>query len=132
MTLGDVLTDVTAALRVVAPVHARTFLQPRGALPAWPAIRLVVVSATPYPDTCGDGGDGGADFRLQVDIASEASAGETALQTLRASVMAAMAGLGDEYVWDGEFNDFDVETKTFRCSLDYLVHLSTDPPGSPA
>lgn len=131
MTLGDVLTDVTAALRVVAPVHARTFLQPRGALPAWPAIRLVVVSATPYPDACGDGGDAGADFRLQVDIASAASAGESAMQALRASVMTEMTALGPEYLWDGEFNEFDEPTRTFRCSLDYVVHLSSDPPGSP-
>lgn len=131
MTLADVLELVVAALRDVAPTYTRTFLQPRGDMPTWPAIRLVVVSSTPYPDACGDGGDAGADFRLQLDIASAASAGEGALQSLRASVMAAMSALGAEYVWDGEQNDFDAETKTFRCSLDYLVLLSTDPPGSP-
>lgn len=131
MTLADVLELVVAALRDVAPTYTRTFLQPRGGLPTWPAIRLVVVSSTPYPDACGDGGDAGADFRLQIDIASAASAGESAIQTLRASVMAGMAALGPEYILDGEFNDFDAETKTFRCTVDYLVHLSSDPPGSP-
>ncbi len=131
MTLADVLELVVAALRDVAPTYTRTFLQPRGEMPTWPAIRLVVVSSTPYPDACGDGGDAGADFRLQIDIASAASAGESAIQTLRASALAGMAALGPEYILDGEQNDFDAETKTFRCTLDYLVHLSSDPPGSP-
>lgn len=131
MTLADVLESVVAALREVAPTYTRTFLQPRGDLPTWPAIRLVVVSSTPYPDACGDGGDAGADFRLQVDIASASSAGESAMQALRASVMTEMTALGPEYLWDGEFNEFDEPTRTFRCSLDYVVHLSSDPPGSP-
>lgn len=125
-TEGQLLTAVVAALRPLVSnrVYVRTFLQPSG-LPTWPAIRLVVVSVTPYPDACGDGGDDGADFRLQVDLAHAAAAGETAFQALRAQVKTAMAGLGAEYVWDGEFNDFDEQTKTNRVALDYLVYLST-------
>jgi len=125
-TEAQMLTAVTAALRPLVGnrVYARTFLQPSG-LPTWPAIRLSVVSATPYPDACDDGGDEGADFRLQIDVANAASAGETALQTLRAQVKAAMAALGAEYVWAGEFNDYDETTKTNRVALDYLVYLST-------
>ena len=124
-TEAQMLTAVTAALRPLVGnrVYARTFLQPSG-LPTWPAIRLSVVSATPYPDACGDGGDEGADFRLQIDVANAASAGETALQTLRAQVMAAIATLGVHYIWDGEINDFDEQTRTNRCSLDYMVYLS--------
>ena len=131
MTLADVLEQVVAALREVAPVYTRTFLQPRGDLPTWPAIRLSVVSSTPYPDACGDGGDEAADFRLQVDVVSLASDGESTAQALRASVMAEMAALGPEYIWQGESNEFDVETRTFRCALDYTVHLSSEPEGSP-
>lgn len=131
MTLSDVLQAVVGALRDVAPTFTRTFVQPRGGMPSWPAIRVSVVSATPYPDAQGDGGDDGADFRLQIDIVNTASAGESALQTLRTRAREEMAALGAEYVWDGETNDFDAETKTFRCSLDYQVYLSTDPPGSP-
>jgi hypothetical protein len=125
-TQAQLLTAVVAALRPLVGnrVYTRTFLQPSG-LPTWPAIRLSVVSAVPYPDACGDGGDEGADFRLQVDVAHAASAGETAIQTLRASVKAAMTALGAEYAWAGEFNDYDEATKTNRVALDYLVYLST-------
>lgn len=125
-TQAGVLTAVVAALRPLVGnrVYTRTFLQPSG-LPTWPAIRLTVVSATPYPDACGDGGDEGTDFRLQIDVAHAASAGETGLQTLRAQVMTAIAALGAEYVWDGEFNDYDETTKTNRVALDYLVFLSS-------
>ncbi len=128
-TQAQLLTAVVAALRplVAGRVYTRTFEQPSG-LPTWPAIRLLVVSAVPYPDACGDGGDGGSDFRLQIDVAHSASAGESALQTLRAQVMTAMAALGPEYVWSGEFSDFDEETKTNRVTLDYMVYLSSDPP----
>lgn len=124
-TQAQLLTAVAAALRPLVGnrVYTRTFLQPSG-LPTWPAIRLSVISAVPYPDACGDGGDDAADFRLQIDVALAASSGETALQILRAQVMTAMAGLGAEYVWDGEFNDFNEATKTNRVALDYLVYLS--------
>lgn len=126
MSQAEVLEEVVAALRPLVGnrVYARTVLQSAG-LPTWPAIRVSVVSATPYPDSCGDGGDAAADFRLQIDVAVAATSGETAMQTLRAQVMAEMADLGPQYVWDGEFNDFDEQTRTNRCALDYMVYLSS-------
>lgn len=120
------LTAVIAALRPLVGnrVYTRTFLQSRDGPPTWPAIRVSVVSATPYPDACGDGGDTGADFRVQVDIATIATAGETAHQALRTQVKSAMAGLGATYVWEGEQSLYDAETKTYLTSLDYVVYQS--------
>lgn len=125
MSQSDVLTEVVAVLRPLVGnrVYTRAFAQ-QAAAPTWPAIRIAVVSATIYPDADGDGGDDGADFRLQVDVVAAASAGETAMQTLRAQVMAAIATLGVHYIWDGETNGFDEQTRTNRCALDYVVYLS--------
>lgn len=104
--------------------YQRTFLQPDGGLPAWPAIRFVFVSADPGETICGDGGDEAADYRVQIDLAEAYAKGEAAFQALRAQVLAAMQSLGATYVWAGQRDEFDPDTKTLRCSLDYLVYQS--------
>lgn len=116
--------------RVLAPLvgercYQRTFLQPNGQLPAWPAIRFIFATVDPGATICGDGGDEGADYRLQIDLADAAANGEAAFQALRAQALAAMQTLGPTYVWAAQRDEFDAETKTLRCSLDYLVHQSS-------
>lgn len=123
MTLHGVLVSVMSALRPLVGNRVTTFVFPQGG--KWPAIRVSVISATPAPDLCGDGGDEGADFRLQLDVVTESGAGETAHGTLRAQVMAAMANIGPHVIWDGQFSGFDEPTRTFRTSLDYMIFLST-------
>lgn len=106
--------------------YANTFPQPPTS-PLWPAIRFVRISAAPVIDICGDGdaeSDDTADVRVQLDLCAQSYG---AMMTLRAQVKTAMATLNDpKPVWDGEFITFDAETKTHRCSLDYLFYPSTD------
>ena len=128
MTLQDILSDVMTALRPLVGNRAYTFTFPQGA--SWPAIRVSTISATPSPALDGDGGDEGADFRLQVDVVTKADDGQTAHSCLRADVMQAIGGLGSAYQWDGQREDFEATTRTFRTSLDFVVYLSSDPPGS--
>ncbi|WP_287740058.1 DUF3168 domain-containing protein [Diaphorobacter sp.] len=104
--------------------YARTFLQPDGALPPWPAARFVFASLTTAPSICGDGGDDAADYRVQIDLADAYGKGEAAFLALRAQLLAAMQALGATFVLDGQRDEFDAETKTLRCSLDYLVYQS--------
>lgn len=92
--------------------------------PVWPAIRRTLLGI-PDVDLCGDGGDETADARLQLDLVVTEAAGYTALRTLRALVMTAMRTLTPPAIWDGEQYDFDEETRTHRCVLDYLIYPST-------
>lgn len=124
MTQLSVSQDI---VRVLGPLvsqrcYQRTFMQPDGGLPPWPAIRFVFASADPGSTICGDGGDADADYRVQIDLADEYGKGEAAFQALRAQVLAAMQTLGPAYVWAAQRDEFDAETKTLRCSLDYLVY----------
>lgn len=106
-------------------VYARTFMQPSGQLPEWPAIRFVFVTPEIDDDICGDGGDDTANWNLQIDVVLGFKKGETAFQQLRQEVMAAIAALGAHYAWSGQREEFDADTKTNRCSLDYVVYQSS-------
>lgn len=128
MTQLTVSQDV---VRVLAPLvggrcYQRTFVQPGPGetLPAWPAVRFVFVSVEPGETICGDGGDDAADYLLQIDLVDAQAKGEAAFHALRAQVLAAMRALGSSVVWSAQRDDFDAETKTLRCSLDYRVHQS--------
>ncbi|AMM23166.1 DUF3168 domain-containing protein [Variovorax sp. PAMC 28711] len=107
-----------------ARIYRNTFPQ-LPALPVWPSIRYTFVSTSPNLDICGDGGPETADYRVQIDVVDLESKGPTAFATLGDSVRTAMRDLLPLYVWEGEFDDFDAETKTNRLSLDYVVYLST-------
>jgi len=94
-----------------------------GTTPVWPAIRYTIISAAPIVSLDGDDGDETADLRIQLDIVTLTY---PATQTLRAQVMAAMkSSFGNVMVWDGEFNSYDAETKTYMCQMDYLFYPSS-------
>ena len=96
--------------------------------PVWPSIRYTFISTAPNVDICGDGGQETADYRVQIDVVDLETKGPTAFSNLGDSVRTAMRDLLPNYVWDGEFEEFDAETKTNQLSLDYIVYLSS--PGS--
>lgn len=127
MSQLSISQQLTAALGplVAQRIYARTFMQPNGKLPDWPAIRFVFITPEIDGDICGDGGDDIANWHLQLDIADAANKGELAFQTLRSAVMSAMNSLGSHYIWSGQRDEFDAETKTNRCSLDYVVYQSS-------
>ncbi|WP_056668894.1 DUF3168 domain-containing protein [Rhizobacter sp. Root1221] len=128
MNRQDMLAAVVAALTplVGGRVYARLFPQPiNAAAPTWPAIRITVIDAVPSESICGDGGEDTADYRLQLDVVTDAAKGGIELSQLRSQVLTAMRALGPEFIWAAE-NEFDeAATKTARVSLDYVVYLSS-------
>lgn len=126
MTLADVLAGVMSKLRPLVGNRATTFMFPQRAGGGnWPAIRVTPITITGEASIDGDAGDEGADIRLQIDVVTDYTAGESAHGALRAKVMSAMKELGPTYIWDGQQSMFDEPTRTFRTSLDYMVYLST-------
>ncbi|AOV02755.1 DUF3168 domain-containing protein [Delftia tsuruhatensis] len=126
MTQLTVSQQITAALApiVAGRCYQRTFLQPGGKLPEWPAVRFVFVSASMAETICGDGGDEAADYRVQIDLANSRKAGEVKFQELRAQILAAMAAIGPTFVWAGQSDTYDAETDTNRAQLDFMVYQS--------
>lgn len=124
----SVESDLNTALKSLVSnrMYPNTFPQ-APAVPTWPAIRYSRISAIPSLDICGDGGDDQADVRMQLDLVAS-SFGE--VQTLRTSVMNALVTFDPPAIWDGESNEYDSETKTHRCTLDYIFYPSYAP-GSP-
>lgn len=112
--------DITA----VVPI---TFPQPVRWNPVWPALRYTFVSAIPVEDLCGDGDDTTADVRVQLDIVAE---DHVVVRQLRLDVMAVMATFGVDYGWPAililNFDNFDAETQTYRCTLDYMITPSSE------
>lgn len=123
--------DVVDAIksRVSNRAYVNVFAQAE-AEPVYPAARVFLVSGTPDVDLCGDGGEETADFRIQIDIAVNEGAGYSALKTIQTLVMADMAAFDPPAVCDSFRSEFDEETRTHRCSLDYLIYPSS-PPESP-
>lgn len=128
MSIESEVVDAIKA-RVSNRAYPNLFAQPT-ASPTWPAARVSVISAAPDVDLCGDGGEDTADLRVQIDIVVAESAGYSALKTLQANVMSDMAAFDPPAIWDGERFVFDEETRTHRCSLDYLIYQSS-PEDSP-
>lgn len=119
-------TDIDTAIGslVGSRIYANVFSQPQQR-PVWPAIRRSIASVVPDVDLCGDGGDETADLRIQLDIVVAEASGYEALRTLRGQVMTAMSTFTPPAVWDSERNEFDEETRTHRCSLDYMIYPSS-------
>jgi hypothetical protein len=111
-------------------VYPSVFPQPTSGLPVWPAIRYAIVSSVPVEDLCGDGDDTTADVRVQLDVVASTY---SAMRTLRLQVMAVMVNFYIPARLDLSMDDYDVETKTHRGTLDYMISGSSDPPAhSPA
>lgn len=128
--MSDKTTISSAVVTLLGPivssrVYRNVFPQPP-ASPVWPAIRYSFPSVTPYADMCGDGGEEVADFRLQLDVVILESKGPSAFLNLCAQVKSAMATLAPIYVWDGDFEEFDLDTKTNKMTIDYVVYLSSE------
>lgn len=120
----DVIDQIKA--RVDNRAYLNAFSQPEES-PTWPAARVTVASVTPDVDLCGDGGEETADTRVQIDLVVTEAAGYTALNTLKDQVMSDMVGFDPPAVWDAKRISFDEETRTHRCSLDYLIYPSSEP-----
>ena len=92
--------------------------------PKWPAIRYVRVSTVPDLTICGSGDDDTADVDFQIDVVAANNADLVALQQ---AVKAAMAGILDPVpVWTGEGVNYDFETRTHRCTLEYTFYPSSE------
>lgn len=120
-------TDIDTALGALVDsrIYPNVFAQPQRR-PEWPAIRRTIVSVVPPVDLCGDGGDDTDDLRIQLDIVVSEASGYTALKTLRGQVATAMAAFDPPAIRDGERYEFDEETRTHRCSMDYMIYPSSD------
>lgn len=124
-TKADIAIAIVNKLKPMVGGRVFRNVFPQVVASTWPAIRYTFVSTVPNVDVCGDGGEETADFRVQIDVVDLESKGPTAFSTLCSAVKAAMQDLRPIYVWDGEGEDFDAETKTNRLSVDYVVYLSS-------
>lgn len=129
MNKKSIATALVVALSplVADRVYRNVFPQPPSA-PVWPSIRYTFVSVTGTQDICGDGGEETADYRVQIDLVDLESKGPTSFANLSVLVKAALATLQPIYVWESEFEEFDLDTKTNRLAMDYLVFPSTPTP----
>lgn len=114
---------VREALRglVAGRCYPNTFPQ-APAVPVWPSIRYSVISQQPVADICGTGDVSTDDTRIQVDIVAKTYG---AAITLRDQVITAMVGLDPPAARDGGFEDYDAETETHRCTLDFIFCASS-------
>lgn len=105
-----------------------TFEQPKGkALPTWPAIRYVVLSSDSAPDICGTDDVTSDDVLVQIDLVASSYSEVLALQ---AQAIDALQAASEPNTRERTSQEYDVETKTYRVSMDYLFMQST-PGGSP-
>lgn len=129
MNKKDIAAALVAALNPLVDDRVyRNFFPQAPSTPNWPSIRYTFISVTAVQDICGDGGEETADYRVQIDLVDLESKGPTSFANLSALVKAALAPLQPIYVWNSEFEEFDLETKTNRLSMDYLVFPSTPSP----
>lgn len=116
-------SDLYQALRGLVSDRVYPLTFPQGlTLPVWPAIRYAFVSADAATDLCGDNGDVTADVRVQVDAVALTFKD---MRALRLQVLSAMEDFDPPAIWSGDFEEFDAETKTFRCSLDFVIYPSS-------
>lgn len=134
MSLENFLFTALSAIPQVArsnpsmfAIHPVMFPQPARYSPLWPAIRYTFISSVPVVDICGDGNDDTADTRVQIDVVAET---HVEARVIRLEVMNIMTTFNPPAILSLDFDEYDEETKTFRCVLDYEVQPSTGS-GSP-
>lgn len=103
----------------VSPV---IFPQPAKYNPLWPAIRYTFVSGVPITDICGDGGDDSEDVRVQLDIVALT---RSEVRTIRLKVRDLMQEFYPPATLDLEFDEYDIDTATYRWVMDYLIAPSS-------
>lgn len=91
-------------------------------VPQWPAIRYSVVSEVPAVMLCGDTGVEANTTRIQLDLVA---ASVPAVRGLRDSVIAALENFDPPAVRDSGAMNWDLETDTFRYTMDYTFYPST-------
>jgi hypothetical protein len=108
-------------------VYRLIFPQPPAA-PVWPAIRYTFVSTVPRATWCGDNGEAGAEYRLQIDVVDAESKGFTSFITFCNSVKSSIKAANVDYHLENQLEDFDEETKTLRMILEYSIFTSNTNP----
>lgn len=105
--------------------YPTTFMQQDSGLPQWPAGRFTVIDAVPFEDVCGTDDGETDDTRIQIDIVANT---HNERATLEAQVIVAMMGITDPpCVRDiGPRHSFDEPTRTFRSTIDFLFHASSE------
>jgi hypothetical protein len=116
-------SDLFAKLAPLVGNRCYPLTFPESVSPIWPAIRYTVVDVTPIEDLEGDGTDDESDARVQIDAVTTSY---VACMTLRANVMAAMKSFVPPARLDQTTEEYDVETKTHRAMLQYVVYGSSD------
>lgn len=117
--------DLFAAFNglVSGRMHPLTFPQPAGAgAPTWPAIRYTFVDHARAPSICGDGGDATADPLVQFDLVHTTHAG---MRALRTAFLTALESFALPAFVQGEGEEFDADTKTFRARVDVSISRSS-------
>jgi len=121
VSLESDLVDTLKVL-VAGRVHRSTFPQPP-ATPKWPAIRFVRVSGTNEEDIAGGGDEDTDDVLFQLDVVATSPAEVDSLVT---QVVAAMRSYPHPNVRVARRDlGFDLDTRTERTAVDYLVQLSS-------
>ncbi len=122
MTYAAAVFDALKSL-VNNRCYPDTFAQPSGLLPNWPAIRVVFVPGQTYPSICGNADPETADQRVQIDGAAKTAVARDALSL---AIQAAMNNFSPPAILQGTAEtDYDSETKTYRVTLDYVIHGSS-------
>lgn len=105
-----------------------TFEQPKTrALPTWPAIRYEVIESTATSDIIGTDDADTDDVLVQIDIVATS---HSEVLSLRTQVIDALQAASVPNTRQRMSQEFDVETKTYRVSMDYLFMQSSQG-GSP-
>lgn len=114
--LGDHLGDLVG--NRIAPVVSA---QP-GQTPTWPGIRYTIIDTVPVNDRCGDGDDTKSLTRVQLDAIAKTF---DAARALRLQIMERMKTfpVAARLDFSGP-SGYDEETRTYRESLDFLIHGS--------
>jgi hypothetical protein len=90
--------------------------------PVWPAIRYSVIDETPEPSVCGTNAGSDDRVRVQLDVVAR---DYSAMRTLKAAVLQALASTSPPNTRDAGFEFFDPETKTHRGVLLFTFHPSS-------
>jgi Protein of unknown function (DUF3168) len=102
-------------------VYPLAFPQTGATPPVWPGIRYTLVSVVPAIALCGDSGDEAADTRVQLDVVDRTYSD---MRALRLEVLEAMRTFSPPAILENTSDDYDSETKTYRCTVDYIIYKS--------
>ncbi len=103
-------------------VYPDTFPQ-SDEVPVWPAIRYTYISGTTYQSLCGNGDPDTDDPRIQLDGVANTARERNQLSL---DIQDAMNEMDPPAVLQGTpETSFDTETKTYRVTLDYVLHASS-------